>query len=68
MLLKVFHKVIIRVGELGMIWQVAGPLMERRLGLLQLGYLGDLAWQVLRKGSSPVLLKGKTEGGKQAIA
>ena len=51
-----------------MIWQVAGPLMERRLGLLQLGYLGDLAWQVLRKLTSPVLLKGKTEGGKQAIA
>ena len=62
MFLKVFHKVIIRVGELGMIWQVAGPLMERRLGLLQLGYLGDLAWRVLGDRTSAFLLKGKTEG------
>ncbi|MBG0744828.1 MAG: hypothetical protein IV298_15420 [Cylindrospermopsis raciborskii KL1] len=28
----------------------------------------DLAWRVLCKHTSPFLLKGKFEGGKQAIA
>jgi hypothetical protein len=28
----------------------------------------DFAWQVLGDRISPVLLKGKTEGGKQAIS
>jgi hypothetical protein len=28
----------------------------------------DFAWQVLGDRISPVLLKGKSEGGKQAIA
>jgi hypothetical protein len=43
-------------------WRVIGPLMERRLGLLQLGYLGDLAWRVLRKRTSLFILKGNFEG------
>ncbi len=29
--------------------------------------MSDRTWQVLRKRTSAILLKGKTEGGKQAI-
>jgi hypothetical protein len=43
-------------------WRVIALLMEGRLGLLQLGYLGDLAWRVLRKRTSLFIPKGNFEG------